>query len=192
MSDPTNAHPVDAARQSVIDSMVAAGATTEHAQVTEGESLRYDSATDTLTGTAVANRIPDNGRDIASETAQVHARVNALQAQLEEKAFDPKTGVESYKVGDPAQRAQLSAQFARALEAAQLDLLNLAKLETQREQDRISQEAASNERLAIQAFSNGDPARAEAMRAALLKAEADEAARAIVEGRRVAAKYGAR
>jgi hypothetical protein len=192
MLDPTNTNPVDAARQSVIDSMVAAGATTEHAQVTHGESLRYDSATDTLSGTPVANRIPDNGRDVASETAQVHARINALQAQLAERVFDPKSGVETYRVSDPAQRAQLSAQFTRAVEGAQLDLLNLAKLEAQRDQDRISQEAASNERLAIQAFSNGDPARAQAMKDALLKAEADEAARAIVEGRRVAAKYGAR
>jgi hypothetical protein len=190
MSDSPN--PVDAARQSVIESMVAAGATTEHAQITHGESLRYDSATGELSGTPVANRIPDNGRDIATETAQVHARVNALQAQLNEKVFDPQTGAETYRVSDPAQRAQLTTQFHRALESAQLDLLNLAKLEAQREQDRVSQEASANERLAIQAFSNGNPARAQAMRDALLKAEADEAARAIVEGRRVAAKYGAR
>lgn len=191
MSD-SNTNPVDAARQSVIDSMVAAGATTEHAQITQGESLRYDGATGELSGTPVAHRIPDNGRDIATETAAVHERVNALQAQLTERTFDPQTGKETYKVSDPAQRELLTAQFHRALEAAQLDLLNLAKLEAQREQDRIATEARANEQLAIQAFSNGSPARAQAMKDALLRAEADEAARAIVEGRRVASKYGAR
>lgn len=190
MSDSNN--PVDAARNAVIESMVAAGATTEHVQITQGESLRFDGQTGEITGTAVANRIPDNGRDIASETAAVHTRVNALQTQLNEKTFDQETGKENYKIRDPAQRELLTAQFHRALEGAQLDLLNLAKLEAQRDADRISQEAASNERLAIQAFSNGNPQRAAAMSEALLKAEADEAARAIVEGRRVAAKYGAR
>jgi hypothetical protein len=71
-------------------------------------------------------------------------------------------------------------------------MLNLARLESQRERDRISQEAANNEKLAIQAFSNGNPVRAAAMQEAMLKAEADEAARAIIEGRRVAARNGAR
>jgi hypothetical protein len=190
MSDSNN--PVDAARNAVIESMVAAGATTEHVQITQGESLRFDGQTGEITGTAVANRIPDNGRDIASETASVHARVNAMQAKLNEKTFDQQTGKEAYKVNDPTQREQLTRQFHRELESAELDMLNLAKLESQREQDRISQEAANNERLAIQAFSNGNPQRAAAMQEALLKEEANEAARAIVEGRRVAAKYGAR
>jgi hypothetical protein len=191
MSD-INTNPIDTARNAVIDSMVAAGATTEHVQVTEGESLRYDSATGELSGTAVAHRIPDSGRDIASERAAVDARVKSVQAQLEEKTFDPATGTETYKVSDPAQRDQLTRQFVRELESAQLDMVNLTRLEQQREQDRISTEAKANETLAIRAFSNGNQQRAAAMQEALMKAEADEAARAIIEGRRAAAKYGAR
>jgi hypothetical protein len=193
MTDSNNSNPVDAARSAVIDSMVAAGATDAHVQITEGESLQYNAQTGELTGNAVSHRIPETGRNISEETAKVHARVNALNAQLAEKSYDPATGKETgFKVSDPTKRGELTAQFGRALEAAQLDLLSLAKLEAQREQDRISAEAASNEKLALQAFSNGDQTRAKAMSEAMLRAEADEAARAIIEGRRVAAKYGAR
>jgi hypothetical protein len=191
-NDINNANPVDAARSAVIDAMVAAGTTDEHAQITQGESLRYDSQTGEVTGTPVVNRIPDDGRDIPTETAAVRARVNALQARLAEKAFDPKTGEETYVVADPAQREQLTAQFHRALETAELDILSLTRLAAQREHDRVTTEASANERLAIQAYSNGDPARAAVLKEALAKVEAEEVARAIVEGRRVASKHGAR
>jgi hypothetical protein len=176
---------------STIDAMVAAGAGFDNIATTPTGGMVYDSVTDTVQtiGDAPFNasaRISDPGTiDIEHEAGLINGRLNLIAAQLEEQTFDNTTGKPSFKLPEGSDgRNALLTRFEREKVSATYDLTRLQQLHQQRESDKIAAEAARNEHLAIQAFANGDQNRAAAMEEALLRAEADSAAQAIVSGRR--------
>jgi hypothetical protein len=181
----------DSTIAAAIDTMVAAGAGFDNVSTTPTGGMVYDSTTDTVKtiGDAPYNaptRISDPGSiDIEHEAGVINGRINAIAAQLAEQVFNSETGEASLKLAQGSEeRSALLVRFEREKVSAAYDLARLNQLHQQRESDKVTAEAAQNEHLAIQAFANGDQNRAAAMREALLRAEADSAAQAIVAGRR--------
>jgi hypothetical protein len=174
---------------SVIDGMVSNSANSAsvgpHANTTP--DMRFDGETNqvTLMGKApVATRITDDPSvDPMNEVAQVGATMSRLQAQLDEVDYDRATGEPSQKLTG-RERELVEVQLASARNAHHYATVRAAQLFGQREADEQARQHANQEEVARFAFTQGDPARAKALNEAVLRAEADEAARAIVAGRK--------
>jgi hypothetical protein len=172
---------------SAIDSMVADSArnvsTGPLARTTQ--DLRVDNeGTVTPLGPPVADKLPDvPGYDPMSEVAIVAASVSNLEAKLAEQSFDPATGAASPKLtGRDRELAEIALASARNSHAYAAQ--RAAALFGQREAEAERERQAKAEDVARHQFAQGSPERAAELDAAIRRAEADEAARAIVASRR--------
>ena len=130
-------------------------------------------------GPSVDNPIPERGVVPEAEIAKIQDNLNALTAK-----FNAET--------DHAKRETLGRQLGRAIEAAQFDISRLSALSAQREAQARATEAEANEKIATAAFSKGDPARAAALKQALLDEQAKLVARTIIATRHAAQTQGRR
>lgn len=178
MTDKTN----DPAMQAAIENLAAAGADDSNTRVaTPQPNLKYNSATGEVeqSGPSVDATIPERGVVPEVEIAKIQDNLNALTAK-----YNAET--------DHAKKEILGQQLGRAIEAAEYDVQRLSALSAQREAKARADEAAANEKLAAAMFSNGDAARATALKAALLAEEARLAAQTIVATRAEGIKQGRR
>lgn len=128
--------------------------------------------------------IPDTGIDIPSAIETWNARLEAAAARINEVRFDPRTGQKTFVLqGDDRERAERA--FAQLLESARFDFSRFDRLATQRERRDAERHGRMAEQAARAAFANGDANRSRELEAALLRAEADEAAQAIVRARKL-------
>jgi hypothetical protein len=150
--------------------------------------MSYSSGTDefTIRGEMPpqdTNEVPERNVDPVHEHGLIMARLNGMQAKLDEVSFNAKTGVAEF-VLNGEQREQFITQMERAKFAAGQDINNLNRLIGQRAAKASKANTVDHEALARAAFTNGSPARAKMLDEALSRAEADDVAKAILAARR--------
>jgi hypothetical protein len=192
-SIPANA--VGSSMTNAIDAMVAASATQASSVVGVGgriptmssPDLRVNTGTGDVTVLAEAStpsaRIPDGPEvDPMGEINGIQSRLAWTQGELDRVVFDRRTGAQSPAItGDD--RKNLELQLSSLQRAHGWATQRAAMLFSQREADEAARQQRLNEEHAHHSFTKGDPARAQALADALLRAEADEQAKAIVAAR---------
>ena len=196
MTDSTNTISASqAAINAGIDALVDNGGSFDHVTITptvgamsynteSGELVQTGGATD-------AARIQDKGLDTDFTARQISDGLHALQAKLDEVTFDKETGKASYVLPEGSEQRDLAMrQLTRARDSAAYDSARFDALEAQRNADRVAEQAGKNKTAALHAFAHGDPVRTAAINDALLRAEADEVAKALISAQRIGRANG--
>jgi len=152
------------------------------------DSLRIDTGTGAITvlakaGNPSARLIDGPELDPAQDMQRIQDQIASVEQRLAENLYDRKTGQPSplYTGKD---RDGLQLQLASLRNALAYSQQRAVALLVQREQDFADRQQHINEDFARNNFTRGDAAREEALRAALLQAEAEDQARAIVSSRK--------
>lgn len=119
--------------------------------------------------------------DAASEAAI--ARHTAIANRYNEHTFDPNTGEKVYKVTGEARKA-LELQGRAAFQEMKLAYYTAREVEKARAYRSGRREASDSEKAFRLAWAGSDPARAKLLNDAILRAEAEEAARQVLALRR--------
>jgi hypothetical protein len=181
-----------------IDAMVAAGSTLSSvganlsANPTHAPAMTFnsDSGITEVHGeyaTPVPGQAPtpvhDNNSNLQAEATKLEGTVTSLQTQLDAHSFDPKSGEKVFTAQGDA-RDRLQVRLNRATEAASYFADRAIEVQAQRQAGERARISELNERAATAAFTAGNPARAEALAEALLREEADQAAKLFVSLRK--------
>lgn len=131
-------------------------------------------------------RLPDSGVDTQAEAERLHRQLSEMDERLKAVAgFDRVTGKPLFVLPEGSRERQNLAlhrdQFARSV-THQLGVFR--QLDAQREADRNSVTGPEAERRLTEAFTLGNPARAQALREELERLEAADAAALIYAARR--------
>lgn len=184
----------ESAKQSAIDAMVsgrsnAAGIFTEQSKL-EGQSESLYDGTDrefsdeelfAIAQDTAKNFDPE--RDYNADFGILGSRLQEIAARLDEVRFDPRTGERTHVLTGP-NRTRLEAQ-ARGLESQQkLSAFTALAVEKARAERQDVIDAANNEKALRMAWTGHDAKRIAALDDALLRIEADELARKVIELRR--------
>ncbi len=138
------------------------------------------------TSTGEAARIPDSGVHIEAEAQKLQGRLADMQAQLNAiVGYDRRTGeaIKALPDGSP-QRLNAERALAQMKVSVAHQLQTWSRLQAQRAADAARIGTADRERALTEAYVQGNPARAAALKAAMADAEAAEVAAAIIQARR--------
>lgn len=130
-----------------------------------------------------AERIADTGANHDALIANMTGELANIEAQLAENIHDSRTGAATgprYIGAERVQREMIAAQLRESIEYQKHCA---AQIERQRADDKAAAAVRATEELRIHNFTGGDPRREELVREAMLKAEAETLAKALLAER---------
>jgi hypothetical protein len=173
---------------SAIDQMVASSASpSPRIGVNTTPDLRVD-FNGTVTQIAPAASpgvvIDTPGLDLGAEVAGIDNQIARIEGELSEQKFDPRTGTASF-VREGEERMARETLLVQLRASREYQLARNSELQAKRDAEAAAKVNADRELAAKHAFTQGNPERASALNKEIADAEARDAARVIVDARRL-------